>query len=243
MTRCKKMSEMNAVYNVKQYILNLIKQNKLEYGDQLPSNLSIARELNVKTDDVYEAIQALITEQVIKDNFEEGTSVKSLPPFFYPLNELISIGQMIKNAGFECGTEYLNFDEQPATMLDANLLSVEEGYPVTIIERLRTADGEPVVYCLDKIAKKELTCAEYQMSNGSILSAIKEQSNHNICYADTEIEAVNYEPRISEVLNASPHEGLILLKITHYNELDEPILYSLNYMKNSLVQFKITRKI
>ncbi|OHS01044.1 hypothetical protein HMPREF3248_04295 [Staphylococcus aureus] len=59
------MSEMNAVYNVKQYILNLIKQNKLEYGDQLPSNLSIARELNVKTDDVYEAIQALITEQVI----------------------------------------------------------------------------------------------------------------------------------------------------------------------------------
>lgn len=237
------MSEMNAVYNVKQYILNLIKQNKLEYGDQLPSNLSIARELNVKTDDVYEAIQALITEQVIKDNFEEGTSVKSLPPFFYPLNELISIGQMIKNAGFECGTEYLNFDEQPATMLDANLLSVEEGYPVTIIERLRTADGEPVVYCLDKIAKKELTCTEYQRSNGSILSAIKEQSNHNICYADTEIEAVNYEPRISEVLNASPHEGLILLKITHYNELDEPILYSLNYMKNSLVQFKITRKI
>lgn len=243
MTRCKKMSEMNAVYNVKQYILNLIKQNKLEYGDQLPSNLSIARELNVKTDDVYEAIQALITEQVIKDNFEEGTSVKSLPPFFYPLNELISIGQMIKNAGFECGTEYLNFDEQPATMLDANLLSVEEGYPVTIIERLRTADGEPVVYCLDKIAKKELTFTEYQMSNGSILSAIKEQSNHNICYADTEIEAVNYEPRISEVLNASPHEGLILLKITHYNESDEPILYSLNYMKNSLVQFKITRKI
>ncbi|WP_420228345.1 GntR family transcriptional regulator [Staphylococcus aureus] len=237
------MSEMNAVYNVKQYILNLIKQNKLEYGDQLPSNLSIARELNVKTDDVYEAIQALITEQVIKDNFEEGTSVKSLPPFFYPLNELISIGQMIKNAGFECGTEYLNFDEQPATMLDANLLSVEEGYSVTIIERLRTADGEPVVYCLDKIAKKELTCTEYQMSNGLILSAIKEQSNHNICYADTEIEAVNYEPRISEVLNASPHEGLILLKITHYNELDEPILYSLNYMKNSLVQFKITRKI
>lgn len=76
------MSEMNAVYNVKQYILNLIKQNKLGYGDQLPSNLSIARELNVKTDDVYEAIQALITEQVIKDNFEEGTSVKSLPLSF-----------------------------------------------------------------------------------------------------------------------------------------------------------------
>ena len=48
-------------------------------------------------------------------------------------------------------------------MLDANLLSVEEGYPVTIIERLRTADGEPVVYCLDKIAKKRINM--YRVSN------------------------------------------------------------------------------
>ena len=141
-----------------------------------------------------EAIQALILNKSLKIILKRAQVLSPPPPFFYPLNELISIGEMIKNAGFECGTEYLNFDEQPATMLDANLLSVEEGYPVTIIERLRTADGEPVVYCLDKIAKKELTCTEYQMSNGSILSAIKEQSNHNICYADTEIEAVNYEP-------------------------------------------------
>ncbi|EHJ07730.1 GntR family transcriptional regulator [Staphylococcus simiae] len=237
------MSEVNAIYKVKQYILNLIEQNKLHNGETLPSDLTIARQLNVKTDDVNEAIKSLITEQVIKDNFEEGTSVKTLPPFFYPLNELVSIGQMIKNAGYESGTEYLNFDEQPATSLDASLLNVKDGDAITLIERLRTANGNPVVYCMDKIAKKNLTCTGYQMSNGSILSAIKTQSGHNICYADTEIEAVNYEPRISEVLNASLHEGLILLKITHYNECNEPVLYSLNYMKNSLVQFKLSRKI
>ncbi|MBO1198974.1 GntR family transcriptional regulator [Staphylococcus simiae] len=237
------MSEVNAIYKVKQYILNLIEQNKLHNGETLPSDLTIARQLNVKTDDVNEAIKALITEQVIKDNFEEGTSVKTLPPFFYPLNELVSIGQMIKNAGYESGTEYLNFDEQPATSLDASLLNVKDGEAITLIERIRTANGNPVVYCMDKIAKRNLTCTGYQMSNGSILSAIKTQSGHNICYADTEIEAINYEPRISEVLNASLHEGLILLKITHYNEFNEPVLYSLNYMKNSLVQFKLSRKI
>ena len=65
------------------------------------------------------------------------------------------------------------------------------------------------------------------MSNGSILGAIKEQSNHNICYADTEIEVVNYEPSNIRSTECLTHEGLILLKITHYNESDEPILYSL----------------
>lgn len=46
-------------------------------------------------------------------------------------------------------------------MLDINLLSVEEGYLVIIIEWLWIVDGELVVYCLDKIVKKELICIEY----------------------------------------------------------------------------------
>lgn len=136
------MAEMNAIYRVKQYILNKIKSGELEFGSKLPSNLAIARELNIKTDDVYEGIGELITEQVVVDNFEEGTSVKSLPPFFYPLNELISITEMINSAGYQSGTEYLNFDEQPATLLDAKRLGINEKQPVTIIERLKTANHQ-----------------------------------------------------------------------------------------------------
>ena len=217
------MSEMSAIYRVKQYILNLIKDGELTNGSKLPSNLSIARALNVKTDDVYDGIDELITEQVVTDNFEEGTSVKVKPPFYYPLNKIISIGTMIKEAGYEAGTEYLNLDEQPATILDAEHLGIETKEPITIIERLRTANHKPVVYCLDKIAKTYLTCTDYQQSSGSML------------------EAISYEPHISEVLNASPHEGLMLLKVVHYDEKHQPILYSLNYIKSSLVKFTITK--
>jgi len=55
------------------------------------------------------------------------------------------------------------------------------------------------------------------------------------------LEAISYEPHISEVLNASPHEGLMLLKVVHFDEQDQPILYSLNYIKSSLVKFKISK--
>lgn len=67
---------MNAIYRVKQYILNMIKNGELENGGKLPSNLSIARALNVKTDDVYDGIGELITEQIVTDNFEEGQALK-----------------------------------------------------------------------------------------------------------------------------------------------------------------------
>ena len=228
------MSEMNAIYRVKQYILKLIKNGELDNSGKLPSNLSIARALNVKTDDVYDGIGELITEQIVTDNFEEGTSVKKQPPFFYPLDKLVSISNMIEEAGYKAGIEYLNFDEQPATILDAELLEISDKEPVTIIERLRTADQIPVVYCLDKIAKQNLTCTDYQKSSGSILRAIKESTGHEVKHAEMDLEAISYEPHISEVLNASPHEGLMLLKVVHYDEQDQPILYSLNYIKSKI---------
>ena len=115
----------------------------------------------MKTDDVYDGIGELITEQIVTDNFEEGLVLKQ-PPFFYPLDKLVSISNMIEEAGYKAGIEYLNFDEQPATILDAELLEISDKEPVTIIERLRTADQIPVVYCLDKIAKQNLTCTDYQ---------------------------------------------------------------------------------
>lgn len=75
---------MNAIYRVKQYILNMIKNGELENGGKLPSNLSIARALNVKTDDVYDGIGELITEQIVTDNFEEGQALKhNLPSFIH----------------------------------------------------------------------------------------------------------------------------------------------------------------
>ena len=78
----------------------------------------------MKTDDVYDGIGELITEQIVTDNFEEGTSVKKQPPFFYPLDKLVS--NMIEEAGYKAGIEYLNFDEQPATILDAELLEISD---------------------------------------------------------------------------------------------------------------------
>ncbi|MBI5972349.1 GntR family transcriptional regulator [Staphylococcus caledonicus] len=235
------MTELNSVFKVKEYIFNQIKDNSLKPGDKLPSNLAIAREVNVKTDDVYDAIGQLITEQVLTDNFEEGPSVKTLHPFFYPLNKLFSISDMIKQAGYHSGTEYLSLEQQPASILDAKRLGIKDKQPITIIERLRTANHQPVMYCLDKIAEENLTCTDYQTSDGSMLNAIELNTGHKVASAETEVEAISYEPHISDILNASPHEGLMLLKVVHFDETGKPILYSLNYVKSSLVKFKLTR--
>src|SRR5699024_8824424 len=217
------------------------KEGELSPGESLPSNLAVARTLNVKTDDVYDAVDELITEQVLSNNLGEGASVKPLHPFFYPLGELVSISQMIEEQGFTVRTEYISLDEKPATSLDAMRLNIADKASVTIIERVRLADRKPVVYCLDKVPAADLTCAQYQSSDESLLNAIEANANKKVAYANTEIEAISYEPHISDVLGASPHEGLMLLKLIHFGKDDQPILYSFNYFKSSLVKFKTVR--
>lgn len=60
------------------------------------------------------------------------------------------------------------------------MLGIEDKAPITIIERLRTANHQPVIYCLDKIAKNNLTCADYQVSDGSMLKAIETNTGHKV---------------------------------------------------------------
>ncbi|MGN5883692.1 MULTISPECIES: GntR family transcriptional regulator [Staphylococcus] len=236
------MTNTNSIYRIKEWILSEIESGRLNPGDPVPSTLSIAREVNAKTDDVYDAVDELITEQVLTQSFEAQASVKEPQPFFYPLDKLLSISKMIENEGFKAGTIFMNLDQQPATQHDRKALSLNEGEYVTIIERIRTADGSPVVYCLDKVATSYLTCAAFQEHDESILTAIKAFADIKIAYSETEIESVSYEPKVSEALESAPNEALMLLRQVHYDHLNRPILYSFNYFKSEVVKFKAIRK-
>ena len=63
-----------------------------------------------------------------------------------------------------------------------------------------------------------------------MLNAIELNTGHKVASAETEIEAISYEPHISSILNAEPHEDYVI-KVVHYDEMGKPILYSLNYIK------------
>ncbi|PCF75691.1 transcriptional regulator [Staphylococcus delphini] len=227
---------------VKEWILKEIEAENIKPGESLPGLLAIARQLDVTTDNVQVAIHELVTEQIITQNFEEGARVKIPQPFFYPLDELMSIGRMISDKGYESGTVFLSLDEEIASLDDCKVMQLEPNSPITVIERIRTANSQPVVYCLDKVTTNVLAHFGTHNQQTSILKAIEAENHQTIAYAETEMEAISYEPYISDALEADPQDGLMLLRQVHYTEDGTPILYSLNYFKSSLVKFRTIRK-
>ncbi|WP_398574742.1 UTRA domain-containing protein, partial [Staphylococcus epidermidis] len=67
-----------------------------------------------------------------------------------------------------------------------------------------------------------------------MLQPIKPSTNHLIIHPQIHLQPITYQPHISQLLNPSPHQPLILLKLLHYHQNHQPIFYSLNYINTTL---------
>lgn len=235
------MSVSMDVVNCKNWILKNIENDHFSHNEPLPSFYEVSRTLDISTDDVEKAVHELVTEQLLCERFQQGYFVKEDHLFDLPMNELISITEMIVSKGKTPGTIIISQDNEWPTYDDMRLLQMEDAEEIHVVERIRTADGEHVVYCLDKM--KSNKPLDLHSANQSSLLELLNQNGHQLEYAISEIESIGYEPYISSVLQCEPNESLLLFKQIHYNAQDEPILYSLNYFKSSYVKFRIKRKI
>ncbi|WP_145361455.1 UTRA domain-containing protein, partial [Staphylococcus epidermidis] len=109
-----------------------------------------------------------------------------------------------------------NLDQRPAAILDAQHLPIQTKQPITIIHTLTTPNHNPLLYSLHKIPKTYLTSTHYQHTTPSILQPIKPSTNHLIIHPQIHLQPITYQPHISQLLNPSPHQPLMLLKLLHY---------------------------
>ncbi|UJS28836.1 GntR family transcriptional regulator [Macrococcoides canis] len=228
------MSVNHEVVYTKDWILSKIYSGDFNSHKPIPSQYEISRQLDISRDAIELAFHELITE-----HFQEGYFVKEKPPFNYPVDELKSITSMIEEAGYAAGTLIISQDIEQPSLDDKNVLNIEDDRKITVIERIRTANEIPVVYCLDKVNMPYFEM-DSSINSRSLFDALMD-AGLAISYATTEIESIGYEPYISNALECAPEDSLLLFKQIHYNENDEPVLYSMNYFKSSQVKFKIRR--
>ncbi|QTQ09171.1 GntR family transcriptional regulator [Macrococcoides canis] len=233
------MSVNYEVVYTKDWILSKIYSGDFNSHKPIPSQYEISRQLDISRDAIELAFHELITEQIITEHFQEGYFVKEKPPFNYPVDELKSITSMIEEAGYVAGTLIISQDIEQPSLDDKNVLNIEDDRKITVIERIRTANETPVVYCLDKVNMSNVEM-DGSINSRSLFDALMD-AGLAINYATTEIESIGYEPYISNALDCAPEDSLLLFKQIHYNKNDEPVLYSMNYFKSSQVKFKIRR--
>lgn len=210
--------------------------------EKLPSEFELAKSLGVSRATLREALRLLEEENVIVRRHGVGTFVNSKPIFTSGIEQLSSVSSMIRKAGMEPGTVYLS--SMQAIPSEDDILRFQCGGEQSIVtmERVRTANDEPVVYCVDKVPKNYLPNDFLIREEGSIFTALEESGEIHISYAVTYIDPVGYHEIASPTLNCEPETSLLVLKQLHYDENDRVVLYSKNYFRADKFSFHVVRK-
>jgi GntR family transcriptional regulator len=226
-------------------VIDKIKQN-IEKGifkekERLPSEFDLSKQLGVSRATLREALRILEEENIIVRRHGVGTFVNTKPTFLSGIEQLNSITHMIEQAGMKAGTIFLSSQIQDLSENDLTRFTCEEDEQILFVERVRTANGEPVVYCMDKVPQKILP-ENFEYKQESLLEILEKQAGKHISYAVANIEPLGYHEKVSPILQCEPETALLVLKQMHYDQYDEPILYSINYFKADQFSFQVLRK-
>ncbi|MCA1023121.1 GntR family transcriptional regulator [Halobacillus litoralis] len=208
---------------------------------KLPSEFQLSKTLGVSRATLREALRILEEEGVVTRRHGVGTFVNPKPLFTSGIEELDSVTGMISKSGMTPGTQYLSADLVEATEEDKKRFSPLDVINLAKVERVRTADHYPVVYCTDKIPEGLLPIDQIREAD-SLFNVLEKYTGKSIGYAVTHIEPIGFHERISPILNCEPDQALLLLKQMHYSQDDVPMLLSSNYFRADKFSFHVLRK-
>lgn len=142
----------------------------------------------------------------------------------------------------EPGTILLNAFENAPIEEELERFQIDIKDNVITIERVRTADGEPVVYCIDKVPSSYLPDQFLKNKDLSIFSALENSGHIRVAYAITYINPVGYHETVSPILKCAEDSALLVLNQLHYDDNDRVVLYSKNYFRADKFSFHVVRK-
>jgi GntR family transcriptional regulator len=214
-------------------------------GSQLPGEMELGSMLGVSRTVVREALRMLEEDGLITRRHGVGTFVRK-HPILNNLSLDFGTTEMISSAGMTPGTTMFEITVNVAAGEVAEALSLEAGQPVVTIERIRTADGRPVVYSLDCFPQSLVgdldQVAELARQHESLYHVLQNNFGMTIDYGVARILPVAATDDIASLLGIEPGSLLLYLLQTDYSPNDDPILYSREYHLPDAFDFLILRR-
>ena len=213
-------------------------------GSQLPTEAELCEMLGVSRTVVREALRALEDDGLVVRRHGVGTFVRN-HPIIKNLNFNFGITEMIESAGLKSGTSHLAIQKETADEERAKQLSVPLGTPLITVERVRTADGRPVVYSLDTLTEALFQKAGFDpqlMLTESIYNILQKSLGQVIEYGIARLLPVVAPHHVAEKLHLPPNTLTLYVVQTDHSSGDEPLVYSCEYHLPDAFDFVVWRR-
>lgn len=226
---------------IRDQFVQLLKEGVFEVDQQLPSEMEMAKRFGVHRATWRCALELLKQEGYVKVRRGVGAFVtRPIPKIPNNLSELRSLTEMIKEANIKEQPSRIVIYEEPASEEIAERLEIGTGEAVTVIKRIRKAKSGPIVASINYLSKSVGKIKEGDFS-GSLFKYLENKFGIFITRSSTEICVALNDDEIARELRGNTDIPVIILKQTHYDDSNRPVVYSLDYLRTDKFRFVISR--
>ncbi|NLN29291.1 MAG: GntR family transcriptional regulator [Firmicutes bacterium] len=210
----------------------------LKPHEAIPSEPELASRYQVSRGTVKQALDELVHEGVLYRVPKRGTFVAP-PRILRSFTRLPSHSEDIRARGLTPSADVVHFGVERADTKVARYLNVSHGAPVWRIERVRRANGEPVLLSTSYVPKAlvpELTREDVEQS---LYEALARRYDMRPVWAHDVYTAVNAHSYEASLLGVPLGAALLLNERLSYLADDRRIEYALSYIRGDQYEIHI----
>jgi GntR family transcriptional regulator len=232
-------------YGTRTALLELIDSNGWSSGGKLPSEPELALKLGVSRATLREALRSLHHDGYLERRPGVGTRVVKRALLENSLDNNFGVADVIRSMGRVPGTRSLEIRLSSATEDVARDLAIDIGSDVAIIERIRTADGQPVVFSRHFYPSRgsgEGATALAGLEGESLYTLLETRAGIQVHYGTAVIEPVVADDELAARLDVKPGSLLMHFWQVDYDQQHVPVMLSSEFFRSDSFQFTIFRR-
>ena len=227
---------------VREELRGLIRDGRLPAGQKLPPEPQLAEHLGISRATLREAIHALAQEGLLVHRRGVGTFVVGSPVLRNNLDGNFGVTQLIQSMGLRPGIRWKDVREEPAGQLAASRLDINVADPILMIERVRTADGKPVVYSVDVIPRSIAQHRPLFTNQQSVYEYLEEQCGQIVQYGVARLLPAVADSRVARLLGVKLGTLLMVIDQVDYSVEGKAVLFSLEHHLVDAFEMTVFRK-
>lgn len=232
---------ISRIEKVRQGLLRDLADGRVQIGGRIANEQRLTERFAVSRSSVREAVSSLVTLGYLERRHGSGTYVVGVPGAFHALDATLSYTRMISDAGMTPGVVLLDVVSRPATTDEASDLRLSPGEPVRVLERLRTADGRPVVYSRDVLPESLVGDLADQDFRGSLYDVL-DRVGLTVVSALADLTPVLADRRLARVLSVKGGSPLQRIHEVDHLRNASPIVTSEEWHVPGVFELQVHRR-
>lgn len=210
-----------------------ISNQKYRHGDKIPSETELAEIYNVSRITVRRAVSELCDEGYLAKHQGKGTFVT--PPKITRKimqdTHVHSFTATCAMSGMQPGGRTVGIRIVPSRQEEQHFLKLPKDSNVIYLQRIRTADGDPVMLENTFLPSPEFdSLLSTDLTNRSLNETLRQKYSRSfVVRQTTKVEVSRASPEHAQLLNITPGDPLFFITAYFLDERDNPIAIARHY--------------